>query len=105
MRRRLVIGVALFMLAGSGLHLTRLPDVLKLATNVAAFASFLATFLLPFVVVDDATLAPALYASAWIMMSSFAVLCIVPLWETWVGRPGKGFDAIPRRRTTGTAGD
>ena len=35
----------------------------------------------------------------------FVLLCVIPLWETWFGRPGdKPFDAIPRRKkTSGTA--
>ena len=72
---------------------------MKLTINVAAFTSFLASFLLPFVVVNDATLAPLLYVSGWTMLISFALLCIVPLTEMWLGKPGAtGFDALPRRK-------
>jgi hypothetical protein len=92
------IPIVLFIL-GHLLHLTRLPTWMKLTINVAAFTSFLATFLLPFVVVNNATLAPLLYASGWTMLISFVLLCIIPLTEMWLGRPGKsGFDAIPRRK-------
>jgi hypothetical protein len=90
------VPVVLFLL-GHLLHLTRLPDWLKLTINVGAFGSFLATFLLPFLVVENATLAPLLYASGSVMVLCFALLCIVPLAEMWFGRPGKGFDAIPKR--------
>jgi hypothetical protein len=89
------IPIVLFLL-GHLLHLTRLPDLLKLSINVGAFASFGATFLLPFLVIEDATLAPLLYASSLIMLVTFVTLCIVPLWEMWLGRPGKGFNALPR---------
>ena len=92
------VPIVLFIL-GHPLHLTRLPDWMKLTINVAAFTSFLGTFLLPFVIVNDATLAPVLYACGWAMLVSFALLCLVPLAEMWFGKPGAaGFDAIPRRR-------
>lgn len=91
------IPLVLFVL-GHLLHLTRLPDALKLTINVAAFGSFAATFGLPFLMLDDRALAPLLLASGWTMLISFALLCVIPLWETWFGRPGaKPFDAIPRR--------
>lgn len=91
------VPLVLFVL-GHLLHLTRLPDALKLSINVAAFGSFLATFLLPFVVAERAALAPLLHAAGWVLMISFVLLCAVPLWETWLGRPPeRGFDALPRR--------
>jgi len=90
------IPIVLFLL-GHLLHLTRLPDVLKLTINVGAFTSFGATFLLPFVVIEDATLAPLLFGSSIVMLATFVTLCVVPLWEMWLGRPGHGFDALPRR--------
>ncbi len=91
------VPIVIFVL-GHLLHLTRLPDALKLTVNVAAFVSFLGSFLLPFVIVDDAALAPVLYACGWTMLVSFGVLCVVPFVEMWFGRPGaKAFDAIPRR--------
>ncbi|MFT7464570.1 MAG: hypothetical protein ACI9EF_002926 [Pseudohongiellaceae bacterium] len=90
------IPIVLFLL-GHLLHLTRLPDWLKLTINVGAFASFGATFLLPFLIIEDATLAPLLYASSVSMLITFVALCVVPLWEMWLGKPGQGFNAIPRR--------
>ncbi len=91
------IPIVLFIL-GHLLHLTRLPDWLKLGINVAAFGSFLATFLLPFLIIENATLAPALYISGWTMLVSFVLLCAIPLVEMWFGKPGSsGFDAIPKR--------
>ena len=93
------IPIVLFIL-GHLLHLTRLPDWMKLTINVAAFTSFLGSFLLPFVIVNDATLVPVLYVSGCTMLISFVLLCVVPLVEMWLGKPGEsGFDAIPRRRS------
>jgi hypothetical protein len=95
------VPIVLFIL-GHLLHLTRIPDWLKLTINVVAFGSFFATFLLPFVVIDDATLAPALFASGCAMIVGFLALCAIPLVEMWFGKPGgSGFDAIPRRRGRG----
>jgi hypothetical protein len=97
------VPVVLFIL-GHLLHLTRLHDGLKLGINVVAFTSFLATFLLPFVIVDDATLAPVLFGCGWAMLISFALLCLVPLVEMWLGKPGAvPFDAIPKRKSSGGA--
>ena len=90
------VPMVLFLL-GHLLHLTRLPDWLKLTINVGAFGSFGATFLLPFLVIEDATLAPLLYGSSVIMLVTFVALCLVPLWEMWLGKPGRGFNAIPTR--------
>jgi hypothetical protein len=90
------VPIVLFIL-GHLLHLTRLPDGLKLTINVVAFASLLATFLLPFAVLDHPGLAPLLVVSGWALMGAFALLCAVPLYELWLGKPGRGFDAIPRR--------
>lgn len=87
------IPIVLFVL-GHFLHLTRIPDWLKGTINVTAFVSFGATFGLPFVVVDQATLAPLLYVSGWAMLVSFVLLCGITLWETWLGSPGQGFNAI-----------
>lgn len=97
------VPVVLFIL-GHLLHLTRLSDVWKLTINVTAFASFLATFLLPFLLLDDTTLAPVLYVTGWLMMISFVALCVIPLFEMWVGRPGRGFDAITGRRRSAAGG-
>jgi hypothetical protein len=95
------VPIVLFIL-GHLLHLTRLPDLLKLTVNAVAFLSFLGTFLLPFVVLQQARLAGALHACGWVMLASFATLCVVPLVEMWFGRPGgPGFDAIPRRAPEG----
>lgn len=91
------IPVVLFIL-GHLLHLTRIPDWLKGAINITAFVSFGATFGLPFLVADQAGLAPLLYVSGWAMLVSFVLLCVIPLWETWLGKPGQGFHAITRRR-------
>jgi hypothetical protein len=92
------IPVVLFIL-GHLLHLTRIPDWLKGTINLVAFLSFFATFGLPFVVTERATLAPLLYVSAWAMLVSFGLLCVIPLWETWFGRPGAGFKAISPGRS------
>ncbi|RKY17179.1 MAG: hypothetical protein DRQ55_16395 [Planctomycetota bacterium] len=87
------VPLVLFIL-GHLLHLTRIPDWLKGGINGVAFVSFGATFGLPFLVVERATLAPLLYVSGCAMLVSFALLCVIPLWETWFGRPGKGFMAV-----------
>lgn len=92
------VPIVLFIL-GHLLHLTRLPDWLKGAINLGAFASFLGTFLLPFVVTSQRALAPALFVCGWVLMLSTLALCVVPLFEMWFGKPGEqGFDAIPGRR-------
>lgn len=90
------VPIVLFIL-GHLLHLTRLPDPLKLLVNGVAFLSFFATFLLPFVIRTDTALAPVMIVSGSAMMLSFAALCFIPLYETWIGKPGQGFDALPRR--------
>ncbi len=91
------VPIVLFIL-GHLLHLTRLPDKLKLAINAGAFLSFFATFLLPFAIHSQRALAPLLIASGSVMLLCFALLCAIPLWETWLGRPGeRDFDALPRR--------
>ena len=90
------VPIVLFIL-GHLLHLTRLPDALKLLVNVVAFLSFFATFLLPLVVRTDASLAPVMVVSGTAMMISFVALCVILLYETWIGKPGEGFDAMPRR--------
>ena len=91
------VPLVLFVL-GPLLHLTRLPDPLKLLINVAAFLSFAATFGLPFLMLDDRSLAPVLLVAGWTMLISFGLLCLIPLWETWFGRPGeRPFQALPKR--------
>ncbi|MHC4845200.1 MAG: hypothetical protein ACYTCU_03460 [Planctomycetota bacterium] len=90
------VPIVIFIL-GHLLHLTRLPDPLKLLVNGVAFLSFFATFLLPFVIRSNATLAPAMVVAGTAMLVSFAALCVIPLYETWIGKPGRGFDALPRR--------
>lgn len=91
------IPIVLFVL-GHLLHLTRLPDWLKGAINIGAFVSFLGTFLLPFVVTGERVLAPLLFGCGWLMLVSTTLLCVVPAYEMWFGRPGaKPFDAIPKR--------
>jgi len=90
------VPIILFIL-GHLLHLTRLPDALKLAINVAAFLSFFTTFLVPLLVADRATLGWLLYGAGTLLLVSLAALCLVPLWEMWIGRPGEGFDALPRQ--------
>ena len=90
------VPLVLFVL-GHLLHLTRLPDVLKLTVNVVAFVSFAVTFGAPFAVDDPALLGSTLYGAGWAMLVSFGLLCVIPLWETWLGKPGDGFNAIPKR--------
>jgi hypothetical protein len=91
------VPIVLFIL-GHLLHLTRLPDRLKLSINAGAFLSFFATFLLPFAVRTERSLAPLMIVSGSAMLLSFALLCLIPLWETWLGKPGeRDFDALPRR--------
>ena len=94
------VPLVIFLL-GHLLHLTRLPDVLKGALNVAAFAAFCGTFLAPFALSDAATLGHVIHLSGTLLLVSFALLCAIPLWELWLGRPGAGFDAIPRRVVSG----
>ncbi len=89
------IPIVIFIL-GHLLHLTRLPDLLKGLVNVVAFVSFLATFLAPFVIEDRLLLGAVMYASGCALFVSFVLLCAIPLWEMWFGRPGRGFDALPR---------
>ena len=98
------VPIVIFIL-GHLLHLTRLPDVLKLLVNAAAFLAFMATFLLPFLLVDDASLASAMFISGWVLLVSFVLLCLIPLLDMWFGKPGKGFDAIPKRKKPAAAGD
>jgi len=99
------VPIVLFIL-GHLLHLTRLPDLLKLGVNVTAFVSFLGTFLLPFFVVEQARLAGALYVCGWALLVSCVVLCVVPLYEMWLGKPGaQGFDALARRARTDPSGE
>jgi hypothetical protein len=90
------VPIVIFIL-GHLVHLTRLPDAWKLGVNVTAFTSFLATFLLPFAVVSHAGLAPLLFVSGCVFLASLVALCVIPLWEMWLGRPGDGFDALPKR--------
>jgi hypothetical protein len=90
------VPIVIFIL-GHLLHLTRLPDALKLAVNASAFLSFLATFLLPVLITRHTLLGPTLVVSGSVMLASFAALCAVPLYELWIGRPGRGFDALPRQ--------
>ena len=90
------VPIVLFIL-GHLLHLTRLPDPLKLLLNVAAFGSFLATFLLPLALPRHPGLAPALIGAGTLMLASVALQCLIPLYETWLGKPGAGFDALPRQ--------
>ncbi len=90
------VPIVLFIL-GHLLHLTRLPDPLKLALNVSAFASCLATFLLPLALRAHPGLAPLLIGAGTVFIASVALLCVIPLWETWFGRAGDGFDALPRQ--------
>ena len=47
---------------------------------------------------DDRSLAPVLLVAGWTMLISFALLCLIPLWETWFGHPGeRPFQALPKR--------
>jgi len=95
------VPLVLFVL-GHFLHLTRIPDLWKGVINVTAFVSFAATFGLPFLIVDQASLAPALFVAGWLLLISVALLCGITLWETWFGRPGQGFNAIsPGRAAPG----
>ncbi len=90
------IPIVLFIL-GHLLHLTGLRDAWKLAINVTAFVSFLATFLLPFAVAGRPAWAWLQMAAGSLMMVSTLLLCLVPLASMWFGKPGRGFDALPRR--------
>lgn len=94
------VPLVIFLL-GHFLHLTRLPDVLKGVINVGAFVSFGVTFGAPFVIDDPDTLGTTMFVAGWAMLVSFALLCGVTLWETWLGKPGDGFDAMPKRRPRG----
>ena len=94
------VPLVLFVL-GHLLHLTRLRDPLKLTINAGAFLSFFATFLAPFAIDDPALLGPVMFVAGCVMLLAFALLCAIPLWETWLGRPGDGFDALPRRGARG----
>lgn len=87
----------LIFVLGHLLHLTRLPDALKLGLNAAAFLSFLATFLAPLLVEDREVLGPLLHGGGTLFLVALLAQCLVTLWETWLGRPGDGFDALPRR--------
>ena len=44
-----------------------------------------------------ALFAPVMIVSGTTMLISFAALCAILLYETWIGKPGQGFDALPRR--------
>ncbi len=90
------IPIILFIL-GHLLHLTRLPDALKLGVNATAFLAFFATFLAPLVVEDRAVLGPLLFVSGTALLASLGAQCLVTLWELWLGEPGEGFDALPRQ--------
>jgi hypothetical protein len=90
------VPIVLFIL-GHLLHLTRLPDALKLLVNLTAFLSFFVVFLAPLWVQDRAVLGWLLYGAGTLLLASVAALCLVPLWEMWLGRPGDGFDALPRQ--------
>ena len=88
--------IVLFIL-GHLLHLTRLPDRWKLAVNAGAFVSFLVTFGAPLVLRDRGAIGWLLFGGGCVFLLSLAALCLVPLWEMWLGQPGAGFDAMPRR--------
>ena len=90
------VPIVIFVL-GHLLHLTGLRDRWKLVINVTAFVSFLATFLLPFAVVGSPGLSTLMYVSGCAMLLSFVALCVIPLGSMWYGKPGRGFDALPRR--------
>ena len=89
------VPIVLFIL-GHLLHLTRLRDRWKLAVNAGAFLSFFATFVSPLLVTNRAALGWLLFGGGCVMLASLAALCLVPLWEMWFGKPGEGFDALPR---------
>jgi hypothetical protein len=55
------------------------------------------TFVSPLLVSDRAAIGWLLFAGGSTFLLSLAALCLVPLWEMWLGRPGEGFDAMPRR--------
>lgn len=90
------VPIVLFIL-GHLLHLTRLPDVLKALLNVAVFAACLGTFLLPLVVREHGRIAPAVIACGTLLVGGVVLQCLILLYETWIGRPGRGFDALPRQ--------
>jgi hypothetical protein len=90
------IPIILFIL-GHLLHLTRLPDALKLGVNATSFLAFFATFLTPLLVEDRDVLGPLLFVSGTALLASVAAQCGVTLWELWLGKPGAGFDALPRQ--------
>jgi hypothetical protein len=93
------VPIVLFIL-GHLLHLTRLPDRGKLAINVAAFLAFFVTFVSPLLVSDRAAIGWLLFGGGCTFLLSLALLCLVPLWEMWLGKPGEGFDAMPRRESS-----
>lgn len=90
------VPIVLFIL-GHLLHLTRLPDVLKALLNVSVFAAALGTFLLPLAVRERGGVAPALVGCGSLMVGGVVLQCLILLYETWFGRPGRGFDALPRQ--------
>jgi hypothetical protein len=90
------VPIVLFIL-GHLLHLTRLPDALKALLNVSVFAACLGTFLLPLAVREHGRLAPVLVACGTTLVGGVALQCAILLYETWLGRPGRGFDALPRQ--------
>ncbi|MHC5210316.1 MAG: hypothetical protein ACYTG2_06335 [Planctomycetota bacterium] len=90
------VPIVLFIL-GHLLHLTRLPDVLKALLNIAVFVACLGTFLLPLAVRGNAWLSPVLIVCGTLLVGGVVLQCAVLLYETWFGRPGRGFDAMPRQ--------
>jgi len=50
-------------------------------------------------VTSERALAPLLFGCGWLLMISTVLLCVVPVYEMWFGKPGaRAFDAIPARR-------
>ena len=90
------VPIVLFIL-GHLLHLTRLPDRLKLAVNAGAFLAFFVTFVSPLVVADRAAIGWLLFGGGCLFLLSLAALCLVPVWEMWLGEPGEGFDVVSLR--------
>jgi hypothetical protein len=90
------VPIVLFIL-GHLLHLTSLPDPLKALLNVSVFVACLGTFLLPLAVREHGGLAPALVGCGTVLVGGVALQCVILLYETWFGRPGRGFDALPRQ--------
>lgn len=90
------VPIVLFIL-GHLLHLTRLPDSLKALLNVTVFVACLGTFLLPLAVREHGGLASVLVTCGTLLVGGVALQCVILLYETWFGRPGRGFDALPRQ--------